>query len=68
MTVCISNSYATGDVSAAGDGGGLVGQVESDGSSISNSYATGNVSADGDGGGLVGEMGGDSSIYHQQLF
>ena len=52
----ISNSYATGNVSSAGEGaqtGGLVGS----GHSISNSYATGDVSSAGyntDAGGLVG--------------
>ena len=54
----ISNSYATGDVSAGDDAGGLVGEASN--ASISNSYATGDVSADSDGGGLVGFVASDS--------
>jgi cysteine-rich repeat protein len=50
----ISNSYATGNVTATGDhAGGLVGQNYK--SAIDNSYAIGNVAATGDDvGGLVG--------------
>ena len=65
----ISNSYATGNVTASTSGrvvyfGGLVGNLGS--SSISNSYATGNVTASTSGndsvyfGGLAGFMGSSS--------
>ena len=60
----ITNSYATGNVTATGDNinlvGGIVGFLV--GGSITNSYATGNVSASGGEsagvGGLVGALGG----------
>ncbi len=57
MGVTISNSYATGNVTASGvlsAAGGLVGVIS--GGNIRNSYATGNVSGVGYAGGLVGEI------------
>ena len=63
----ISNSYAAGNVIAAGNNvGGLVGQNSgSDGgaATISNSYATGSLSGNNDVGGLVGQNSGLVGTY-----
>lgn len=54
-TVVVTNSYATGDVSASVDvGGGLIGANITAGLSVINSYETGAVTANVTAGGLIG--------------
>ncbi|MDO8810658.1 MAG: beta-propeller fold lactonase family protein, partial [Gallionella sp.] len=68
----VTNSYATGTVTGAGNGlGGLIGYVDTGGSTISYSYATGTVTGTGGGntyyvGGLVG--GSDVGSTYNNVF
>ena len=56
----ITNSYATGDVTATGESWSIGGLVGGNGGTITNSYATGRVVATGSGGGFVGGLAGSS--------
>jgi len=62
----VTNSYATGDVTARSDGGGLMGQNEG---SISDSYAIGTVTDvwSGTFGGLVGHNNGTITNCHAEV-